>query len=157
MRSGCAFLAIIVVLIFWRGPVTAQEQAFGDWAKQCEPTPGGAERCYLIQTVKAGDRPVMVVIVAYSPDRERVAAMIDVPLGMHIPSGLEFRAPGIVKRIEFEQCLPTGCRAMLPIDEALLSALKAGDAAAVAGRGQDGGNVELPLSGAGFSKAFEAL
>ena len=130
---------------------------FGDWAKQCEAAPGVAERCYLIETVKANDKPVMVVIVAYSPKRERVAAMIDVPLGMHIPTGLEVRANGTTKKVDFEQCLPTGCRAMLPIDDALLAALKSGAPAAIAGRGSNGANIELPISTAGFKEAFGAL
>ena len=99
----------------------------------------------------------MIVVIAYSPNREQVAAMIDVPLGMHLPTGLEVRAPGVVKQIEFEQCLPTGCRAMLPVDEDLLSALMSGQAAAIAGKGGDGADVELPISAAGFEKAFGAL
>lgn len=139
------------------GHAMAQETSFGDWAKQCEPVGSDGERCYLVQTVKAGEKPVMVVVVAYSPGRERLAAMIDVPLGMHLPTGLEVRAAGVVKQIDFEQCLPTGCRAMLPMDGDILEALKNGDAAAIAGRGRDGESVELPISGAGFSEAFGAL
>ena len=46
----------------------------------------------------------MVVIVAYSPKRDRVAAMIDVPLGMHIPTGLKINAAGSAKPLPFEQC-----------------------------------------------------
>lgn len=162
MRSELTFLAAAVMLALGSLGASAQEgperNAFGDWAKQCEKTGETGERCYLIQTVKAEGRPVMVVIVAYSPGRERVAAMIDVPLGMHIPTGLEVRAPGgVVKRIDFEQCLPTGCRAMLPMDDDLLEALKKGDAAAIAGRARDGANLELPISATGFVEAFEAL
>ena len=99
----------------------------------------------------------MVVIVAYSPKRDRVAAMIDVPLGMHIPTGLKVSADGVEKRIEFEQCLPAGCRAMLQMDDALLTALKEGKAAQVVGRSRGGGDVEMPLSANGFEQAFGAL
>lgn len=161
MRSKQTILAATLGFSLLALPTAAQQPsqsaAFGDWAKQCEPTGDGGERCYLIQTVKAEGRPVMVVIVAYSPERDRVAAMIDVPLGMHLPTGLEVRAAGVVKKIEFEQCLPTGCRAMLPMDENLLTALKNGDAAAIAGRGRDGANLELPISAEGFGEAFGAL
>ena len=139
------------------GQAAAQDASFGDWAKQCEPAGNGGERCYIVQTVRAGEKPVMVVVVAYAPGRERVAAMIDVPLGMHLPTGLEVRAAGVTKQIDFEQCLPTGCRAMLPMDDDILEALKNGDAAAIAGRGRDGENVELPISGNGFGEAFGAL
>jgi len=148
---------VAALLLLAPGVAAAQNTSFGDWAKQCEPVGGGAERCYLVQTVKADDKPVMVIVVAYSPGRERVAAMIDVPLGMHLPTGLEVKAAGVIKKIEFEQCLPTGCRAMLPMDDAILGSLKNGDAAAIAGRGRDGESVELPISATGFSEAFGAL
>lgn len=157
MRSQLKFLALAALLLVLPFAAKAQESTWGDWAKQCEALKGGGERCYLIQTVKANDRPVMVVIVAYSPKRDRVAAMIDVPLGMHIPSGLEVRAAGVNRKIAFEQCLKTGCRAMLPMDDAILEALKKGEATAIAGRGRNGVSVELPISGVGFGEAFEAL
>jgi len=148
---------LVALWLLAPGAAAAQNASFGDWAKQCEPVGGGSERCYLVQTVKADDKPVMVIVVAYSPGRERVAAMIDVPLGMHLPTGLEVKAAGVVKKIEFEQCLPTGCRAMLPMDEDILKVLKNGDAAAIIGRGRDGESVELPISAAGFIEAFGAL
>lgn len=148
-------LAALCLLV--PGVAAAQNASFGDWAKQCEPAGSGGERCYLVQTVKADDKPVMVIVVAYSPDRGRVGAMIDVPLGMHLPTGLAIKAAGVDTKIEFEQCLPTGCRAMLTMDENILGALKNGDAAAITGRGRDGESVELPISGSGFGEAFGAL
>ena len=157
MRSGWTYLLAMLPLLAWPAHGWAEDATYGDWAKQCEAAPNGGERCYLIQTVTAGERPVMVVIVAYSPKRDRVAAMIDVPLGMHIPTGLEVRADGFLKRIEFEQCLPTGCRAMLPMDDALLAALKNGSAAAIAGRARNGTDMEMPISAQGFVEAFGAL
>jgi invasion protein IalB len=137
-------------------PAFAQTQTFGDWAKQCEKA-GKGERCFLIQTVKAGERPIMVVIVAYSPKRDRVAAMIDVPLGMHIPTGLKINAAGSAKPLPFEQCLPTGCRAILSLDPATIETLKAGGDASITGRGRDGEDVQMPISSNGFKEAFETL
>jgi len=137
-------------------PAFSQTQTFGDWAKQCEKA-GKGERCFLIQTVKAGERPIMVVIVAYSPKRDRVAAMIDVPLGMHIPTGLKINAAGSAKPLPFEQCLPTGCRAILSLDPATIETLKAGGDASITGRGRDGEDVQMPISSNGFKEAFETL
>jgi invasion protein IalB len=137
-------------------PIFAQAQTFGDWAKQCESV-GQGERCFMIQTVKAGDRPIMVVVVAYSTKRDQVAAMIDVPLGMHIPTGLKINAAGAAKPLAFEQCLPTGCRAILALDEATIEMLKAGGDASITGRGRDGENVQMPISSNGFKDAFETL
>lgn len=138
-------------------PVAAQTQAFGDWAKQCEKD-GSGERCYLIQTVKTGERPIMVVIVAYSPKRDKVAAMIDVPLGMHIPTGLRVEAAGADPMpLPFEQCLPTGCRAILALNPEMIEALKNGGAASITGRGRDGEDVQVPISSDGFKEAFDAL
>jgi len=161
MRSRWTYAAAALIALALPTCATAQDAAqkgaYGDWAKQCESAPGGGERCYLIQTVKADDQPVMVVIVAYSPQRDRIAAMIDVPLGMHIPSGLDVRTEGVDKHIDFEQCLPTGCRAMLPMDDALIAALKKGMATEIAGKGRNGADVALPISPQGFSEAFGAL
>lgn len=135
----------------------ASSETFGDWAKLCEKA-GKSERCYLLQTVKVDERPIMVVIIAYSPKRDKVAAMIDVPLGMHIPSGLEVQANGVAaKPLPFEQCLPTGCRAILQLNEATLEVLKAGGNASITGKGRDGAPVEMPISGNGFNEAFNAL
>ena len=156
MRSMCRYITVIVVLLF--APIAwAQEESWGDWAKQCEPAGGGAERCYIIQTVQADDRPVMVIVVAYSPQRDRIAAMIDVPLEMHLPSGLEVKAGDVSKTIAFEQCLPTGCRAMLPVDDEILEALKSGAAIAVGGKDGQSQDVQLPVSTNGFEEAFGAL
>ncbi len=156
MRSVWRIAALAAVL--GMAPLAASaQQSYGDWAKQCEPAPDGRERCYLIQTVQADSKPIMVVIVAYSPERDRVAAMIDVPLGMDIPAGLKVRADNVEKDIAFEQCLPTGCRAMLPMDDAIISALKRGAKAAITGRDRDGASVELPISATGFDEAFGAL
>lgn len=153
--SGMAALAPALVL--------AQDATtFGDWQKQCEPTPDGRERCYLVQTVQAAagaadKKPVMVVIVAYSPKRDRVALMIDVPLGMHIPTGLEVSTAGAAKKAEFEQCLVTGCRALVTVDDLMLNALKRGDATSVTVRGPTGDTLVLPISANGFAQAFEKL
>jgi invasion protein IalB len=157
MKSALKNLVLGGLCIAWPTMGLAQETAYGDWAKQCEAGPNDQERCYLIQTVQSDSKPVMVIIVAYSQKRDRVAAMIDVPLGMHIPSGLEITTDGVSKKIEFEQCLPTGCRAILPMDDAILSTLKAGSGTVVSGRGKNGDAVELPLSGNGFEEAFGAL
>lgn len=153
---AAAFLSVSASLNL---PASAQTQTqtFGDWAKQCEKA-GSSERCYLIQTVKAGERPIMVVIVAYSPKRDKMAAMIDVPLGMHLPTGLQVATEGAdAKLLPFEQCLPTGCRAILALDPAMIEALKSGRSASINGRGRDGEDVQMPISSNGFKEAFEAL
>ena len=118
MRSKQTILATVLGLGLLAMPAAAQQAsesaAFGDWAKQCEPAGNGGERCYLIQTVKAEGRPVMVVIVAYSPERDRVAAMIDVPLGMHLPTGLERELEGFagspISDLDIEAIVPCGLR-----------------------------------------------
>ena len=158
MKSAAHILTALSVMlgVSLSLPAFAQTQTFGDWAKQCEKA-GQGERCYLIQTVKAGERPIMVVIVAYSPKRDRVAAMIDMPLGMHIPTGLQVNAAGTTKPLPFEQCLPTGCRALLSLDDATIDTLKAGGDASITGRGRDGEDVQVPISSNGFKDAFESL
>jgi len=155
MRSLWRYAAALAVL-GWCSAASAQEQSFGDWAKQCEPA-GAAERCYIVQTVEADGKPVMVVVVAYSPKRDRVAAMIDVPLEMHLPSGLQIKAGEISKKIAFEQCLPTGCRAMLPMDDQIIEAMKKGGGFAIEGMDRRAQPVQMPLSTDGFEEAFGAL
>jgi len=46
---------------------------------------------------------------------------------------------------------------MLPMDDALIAALKKGMATEIAGKGRNGADVALPISPQGFSEAFGAL
>lgn len=157
MRSRWIIRALAALFFAWPLTGQAQETAFGDWAKQCEPIQGGGERCYLVQTVKANDVPVLVVVVAYSQNRDKVGAMFDLPLGVHLPSGLELKTGEEAKKFPFEQCLPSGCRALVNLTDEMVESLKNGVDVAVAGRLRNGEAFQAPVSAAGFNEAFGAL
>ena len=99
----------------------------------------------------------MVVVIAHSAKEDLVGVMIDAPLGLDLPAGLKVQAAKTIKTICFEQCLSSGCRAIINLTDDLLETLKKGDTFTVTGRIANDDELEIPISSNGFKKAFEAL
>jgi invasion protein IalB len=91
----------------------ADEQRFQDWLLRCETDPADAtvKQCFIAQGVAAGEerRRVMMVAVAYPPDRKAPIFTAVLPLGVDLRSGIELAIDGgEPKRLPFTICL-AGC------------------------------------------------
>jgi invasion protein IalB len=162
-RHGLVLLALLAVWPAAAGAQVADEQKFQDWLLRCETDPADAtvKRCFIAQGVASGEerRRVMMLAVAYPPDRKAPIFTAVLPLGVDLRSGIELAIDGgAPKRLPFTICLADGCRAHVPLDDALLAAFKRGLEGSVAfRRPTDGRAVKVPFSLKGFTAAVGAL
>ena len=161
-------LVLLALLVLWPAAAGAQgqapdEQRFQDWLLRCEADPADAtvKQCFIAQGVAAGEerRRVMMVAVAYPPDRKAPIFTAVLPLGVDLRSGVEVAIDGgAPKRLPFTICLADGCRAHMPLDAATLAAFKRGLEGSVAfRRPTEQRGVKVPFSLKGFTAAVSAL
>ena len=160
-------LVLLALLALWPAAAGAQaqapapdEQQFQDWLLRCE-TDATVKQCFIGQGVAAGEerRRVMMVAVAYPPDRKAPIFTAVLPLGVDLRSGVEVAIDGgEPKRLPFTICLADGCRAHMPLDAATLAAFKRGLEGSVAfRRPTEQRGVKVPFSLKGFTAAVSAL
>ncbi|WP_232222267.1 invasion associated locus B family protein [Thioalkalivibrio paradoxus] len=96
-----------------------------DWQVLCEDDPTG-ESCFITQTtVDEDDEPVMQVSVGILEGSP--AMVIHLPLGLDLRAGVLFEIEDRVQReFPYQTCLPNGCRALAPVDDEMLQAMRAG-------------------------------
>jgi invasion protein IalB len=134
----------------------ASPVTFGVWAMSCDEGP-----CQVFVTLQ--DRETQSLAVAWSivadPATGAMTALVRLPLGMALPPGLTVRIdPGTAVSAAYQTCMDDGCLAVVPLDETLVGALRAGK-----GLGVDfvryGATVRearfVPLDG--FGDALDAL
>jgi invasion protein IalB len=140
-----------------------ETQQFEDWRVQCGTVPNsGQERCQMSQEVTRSDsdEAVMRMAVGFTPRNDQPAAIFQLPLGIVLPKGIGLRVDkGEPVRFPVQICVQQGCRADLPLKDALLSQLKGGRTAYVIARTPraESGTVELPISLMGFTAAFNRI
>ncbi len=135
-------------------------QRIRDWTARCEtPEGGGDQRCLIHQTVFADDeQPVLDIKVGYLVDSGQPAALITVPLGVALRTGMGFQVDdGEAVRLAFNHCNPVGCVAALVLDDAMIRALKRGRRGKIDFALINGQTVPLEISLLGFTRGFEGL
>lgn len=159
-------LVLLALLVLWPAAAGAQvqdEQTFQDWFLRCEANPADAtvKQCFIAQGVTAGEqrRRVMMLAVAYPPDRKAPIFTAVLPLGVDLRSGIELAVDGgAPKRLPFTICLADGCRAHVPLDAAMLTAFKRGlEGSVTFRRPTEKRGVKVPFSLKGFTAAVGAL
>jgi invasion protein IalB len=160
----CALALAVLVLRPEAAAAQLQDgQVFQDWTARCEADPADAavKRCYVVQAVVAGEQRqrIMLMAIVYPPGQERPLATAILPLGTDLRPGIELAIDdGEPKRYPFSVCMPDGCQAHIPLDDALLAAFKKGVAGSVAfRRGPDQRAIKVPFSLKGFTAAVNAL
>lgn len=141
-----------------QGAIRAQH---GDWQVRCDTPPGArAEQCALWQHVTAEDRPNvgLVVVVLKTADRRNRLMRVLAPLGVLLPSGLGLTIDGNnVGRVQFERCLPSGCEALVVMDDKLLEQMSTGQSATFIIFQTPEEGIGVPVSLNGFKPGFDAL
>ncbi len=160
-----AMLALAALLSFFgAGGAHAQgaiRATHGDWQVRCDTPPGArAEQCALWQHVTAEDRPNvgLVVVVLKTADRRNRLMRVLAPLGVLLPSGLGLTIDGNnVGRVQFERCLPSGCEALVVMDDNLLNQMSSGQSATFIIFQTPEEGIGVPVSLNGFKPGFDAL
>ena len=91
-----------------------------------------------------------------SPDGVTQLVVV-MPLGVSVPQGIAIQVGKTKRNVAFTQCLPGGCVAPLPVDDAFLSVLKAGKEGRVGVVDRRGQTVAVPFSLKGFVGAFDKM
>ena len=126
------------------------------WVKVCE-TDEGKQVCTVMQRlVGPGGDLVASVSVRQTPGSPKVQFIVSMPLGLSIKPGLFVQIDDKVKLpLKFGICLPAGCYAEIGSDQTLVNALKNGGGLTIVAASRTGKPVALPITLAGFTKAFD--
>ncbi len=152
------WLAFPSLSAFGQGAVKSKH---GDWDLRCETPPGAArEQCGLVQAAEDEDKPninLNVVILKTADGKSRLLRVI-APLGVLLTGGVGLKVDEIdVGRAGFSRCLPTGCEALIFMEDKLLQQMRTGHKATFIIFQTPEEGVGIPLSLAGFREGFDAL
>ncbi len=147
-------------------PASAQEAAPApappaEWSSQCiSVARGGDADCSIEQRLVVQETGQLVIVVSVRvPHAPRTPAMlIQLPLGLFLPAGIQLGVDDrTTQTLPVQRCDANGCYVGLSLDASLLAALKAGKALRLTMRNmaQEPVTFEVPL--AGFSAAFERI
>lgn len=102
-----------------------QSITFGDWVVECVAGNDGTQHCLLRQTLTDDQgRKIVEFIAANNGGKPYLE--VSAPLGLSIPYGITLRVPEKNEfKMQLVECAPTGCRAVVPIDDKVIAKLKA--------------------------------
>jgi invasion protein IalB len=133
----------------------------GAWQLRCGQPPGArVEKCALVQSVKAEDRPnvSLTVIFLRSYDGKTRILRVVAPLGVLLPTGLGLKIDNVdVGHAPFLKCGPVGCVAEVVANEDLIEKMKTGSSAVFIIFQTPEFGIGVPISLGGFSDGLGQL
>lgn len=133
-------------------------QAYGDWTGACETVPGGDRECYIFQTVtdSGNGRPMMSLKVGSFLPQNQPAILADMPTGVMIQPGARFSVDGGEPvRVPYQICTPGLCRAVVPLNDQMISKMKAGTRLEIGFVTAGGQEVGTSASLSGFTAGWD--
>jgi invasion protein IalB len=129
-----------------------------EWSSQCVSVArGGDADCSMEQRLVVQQTGQLVIVVSVRVPHGP-AMLVQLPLGLFLPAGIQLGVDDrATQNLPVQRCDANGCYAGLPVDPALLAALKTGKALRLTMRNmaQEPVTFEVPL--AGFGAAFERI
>ena len=108
--------------------------------------------------LQQGNRLLMTVKVELPAEPRTPTLFVQMPLGLHLPSGLTLKVDqGQPFVLAIQSCDQNGCYAGAPIDDSLLSGLKAGNTFHAAMQSLTRETIDVPVPLAGFSAAYARI
>jgi invasion protein IalB len=147
-------------------PPSAAEAAqngrtYDNWTVSCEQSkPDAQNLCFIFQNLvlKEGGQRVMHIAIGYLPGTPEPVALFTLPLGISLPPGASLKVGDHEpERFPIERCEPTGCRAGMKLDDALVEQLKKNQEAVVTFHDASRKPISVPLSLRGFTAGLESL
>ncbi len=133
----------------------------GEWQLRCGTPPGSSvEKCGLVQSVKAEDRPNVALTVVFlkSFDGQTRLLRVVAPLGVLLPTGLGLKIDNAdVGHAAFLKCGPAGCVAEVVVNDELVSKLQTGTSAVFIIFQTPEFGIGVPISLAGFTDGLTKL
>ena len=143
------------------GPGSVVRETHGAWQVSCRTPPGAREeKCALVQSVTAEDRPnVGLTVLLYKAIGENKKLLrVVAPLGVLLPTGLGLKIDGEdVGNARFLKCGKRGCVAEVVLQEEVIGKLKKGETAMFIIFDTPEAGIGIPVSLQGFSDAFSGL
>ena len=143
------------------GPGSVVRETHGAWQVSCRTPPGAREeKCALVQSVTAEDRPnVGLTVLLYKAIGENKKLLrVVAPLGVLLPTGLGLKIDGEdVGNARFLKCGKRGCVAEVVLQDEVIGKLKKGETAMFIIFDTPEAGIGIPVSLQGFSDAFSGL
>jgi invasion protein IalB len=143
------------------GPGSVVRETHGAWQVSCRTPPGAKEeKCALVQSVTAEDRPnVGLTVVFYKAIGEEKKLMrVVVPLGVLLPTGLGLKIDGQdVGNAPFLKCSRRGCVAEVVLQDDIIAKMKKGTTAMFIIFDTPEAGIGIPVALQGFGDALGNL
>jgi invasion protein IalB len=143
------------------GPGSVVRETHGAWQVSCRTPPGAKEeKCALVQSVTAEDRPnVGLTVVFYKAiGEDKKLLRVVVPLGVLLPTGLGLKIDGQdVGNAPFLKCGKRGCVAEVVLQDEVINKMKAGGTAMFIIFDTPEAGIGIPVSLQGFGDALAGL
>jgi len=164
---ACAVGACLGVLIHATPSAQAQfaqselKTTVGAWQVRCGRPPGAkAEKCALVQSVKAEDRPnislTIIFLRSFSGDKRLLRVVA--PLGVLLPTGLGLKIDGEdVGHAPFLKCGQVGCVAEVIADDKLMTKMQSGQNAIFIIFQTPEEGIGVPIDLSGFADGVSSL
>jgi len=156
-------LAILLSLIPINGHAIVDGQTFQDWRAKCvspdEKKPQQTN-CHVFQDLlqKESGKRVLHVAIGHLSDKQPLAMIITLPLGIALPQGISMRIDEKDnKQIPLQACFTNGCQAAFELESSWLKKLKAGKNAEVIFYNLRNQAISIPVSLKGITAAINAL
>lgn len=143
------------------GPGSVVRATHGAWQVSCR-TPAGAkeEKCALVQSVTAEDRPNVGLTVLFykAASEDKKLLRVVVPLGVLLPTGLGLKINNQdVGNAPFLKCSRKGCIAEVVLQDEVIKKMKGGGTAMFIIFDTPEAGIGIPISLQGFDQALAAL
>jgi invasion protein IalB len=143
------------------GPGSVVRETHGAWQVSCRTPPGAKEeKCALVQSVTAEDRPnVGLTVVFYKAiGEDKKLLRVVVPLGVLLPTGLGLKIDGQdVGNAPFLKCGKRGCVAEVVLQDEVINKMKNGGTAMFIIFDTPEAGIGIPVSLQGFGDALANL
>ncbi|RMF10647.1 MAG: invasion associated locus B family protein [Alphaproteobacteria bacterium] len=164
-RVAPVFLLAAVLLLPAPAPAAAQatrvKQTFGAWELNCGRPPGRKEeKCALVQSVTAEDRPNVGLTVMFlrTVDGKKQLLRVVAPLGVLLPAELGLKIDGKdIGQVPFIKCGKIGCISEVVAKEPLINSLKSGKQAIFVIFQTPEAGIGIPISLAGFTEGLKRI
>jgi invasion protein IalB len=174
-RPSCAVLAVALAFALVRVlPAGAQDadtsavgegsvvkQIYGAWQVSCRKPPGAKEeKCALVQSVTAEDRPnVGLTVVFYKAiGEDKKLLRVVVPLGVLLPTGLGLKIDNQdIGNAPFLKCSKKGCIAEVVLQDEVIKKMMGGGTAMFIIFDTPEAGIGIPISLQGFGDALSNL
>jgi invasion protein IalB len=143
------------------GPGSVVRETHGAWQVSCRTPPGAKEeKCALVQSVTAEDRPnVGLTVVFYKAiGEDKKLLRVVVPLGVLLPTGLGLKIDGQdVGNAPFLKCGKRGCVAEVVLQDEVIAKMKTGQTAMFIIFDTPEAGIGIPVALQGFGDALANL